>query len=192
MKRRRWLSICLLLLAIHWLTTPAFAGPYIAPGDLALRHDIQLLADYGVIAGTVTNWPLSWGAIISDIEHYDDAAALPDDVEDALARIRARARRVTRLDEVQFSSRLAIAERPTAIRSFQDTPREDAEFGIGVSWTGKRFSINLAATVVDSPKDAKEYRADGSAIGMALGNFTLAASAMDRWWGPGWDGSLIL
>ena len=26
----------------------------------------------------------------------------------------------------------------------------------------------------------------------SLGNWMLAAGAMDRWWGPGWDGSLIL
>ena len=90
MKQRRWLSMCLLSLAINCLAVLAFANPYIAPGDLALRHDIQLLADYGVIAGTVTSWPLSWGAIISDIEHYDDAAPLPDDVEGALDRVRAR------------------------------------------------------------------------------------------------------
>ena len=27
---------------------------------------------------------------------------------------------------------------------------------------------------------------------MDWGNVTIAASTMDRWWGPGWDGSLIL
>ncbi len=32
----------------------ALAGPAIAPGDLALRHDIQRLADYGVLSGPVT------------------------------------------------------------------------------------------------------------------------------------------
>ena len=32
----------------------ALAGPSIAPGDLALRHDIQRLADYGVLSGPTT------------------------------------------------------------------------------------------------------------------------------------------
>ena len=59
--------MCLLSLAVNCLTALAFTNPYIAPGNLGLRHDIQLLADYGVIAGTVTSWPLSWGAIISDM-----------------------------------------------------------------------------------------------------------------------------
>ncbi len=191
-KQHRWLSRGLLSLALSCLAAPAFANPYVAPGDLALRHDIQRLADAGIITGTVTSWPLSWGAIISDIESYDDAAALPDDVKDVVARIRARSRRVMRLNELQFSTRLSVVENPTAIRSFQDTPREDAELGLGLSWTSKYLSIDLVATVVDSPQDDQDYRADGSAIGIALGNYTVAISAMDRWWGPGWDGSLIL
>ncbi|MFP6829356.1 MAG: capsule assembly Wzi family protein, partial [Gammaproteobacteria bacterium] len=34
--------------------------------------------------------------------------------------------------------------------------------------------------------------ADGSYLGVALGNWFLSASATDRWWGPGRDGSMIL
>jgi hypothetical protein len=42
------------------LATPQTqAGPLAMPGDVALRHDIQRLADYGVIKGTVT---LRWAA----------------------------------------------------------------------------------------------------------------------------------
>ena len=48
----------------------ALAGPAIAPGDLALRHDIQRLADYGALSGPVTTWPLSWGPILSDLQNY--------------------------------------------------------------------------------------------------------------------------
>jgi hypothetical protein len=29
-------------------------------------------------------------------------------------------------------------------------------------------------------------------VGVALGNFWISASTLDRWWGPGWDGSLVL
>ena len=35
-------------------------------------------------------------------------------------------------------------------------------------------------------------RADGSQLGVDLGNWSIAASTYDHWWGPGWDGSLIL
>ena len=35
-------------------------------------------------------------------------------------------------------------------------------------------------------------RPDGSLVALELGNVSIAASTMDRWWGPGWDGSQIL
>ncbi len=33
---------------------------------------------------------------------------------------------------------------------------------------------------------------DGSYLGVNVGNFMLSAGYIERWWGPGWDGSLIL
>ena len=45
---------------------------------------------------------------------------------------------------------------------------------------------------VDSDQDDKEFRADESMVGVVLGNWSVAASTQQRWWGPGWDGSLIL
>jgi hypothetical protein len=39
----------------------AMADPWARPGDLALRHDIQLLADAGLIKAPVNTWPMPWG-----------------------------------------------------------------------------------------------------------------------------------
>ena len=41
-----------LILAAALAAPVVFAGPMIPAGDLALRHDIQRLADRGVITGT--------------------------------------------------------------------------------------------------------------------------------------------
>jgi hypothetical protein len=46
--------------------------------------------------------------------------------------------------------------------------------------------------VVTSPEDKQTLRLDGSYVGVNVGNFMISAGAMERWWGPGWDGSLIL
>ena len=43
----------------------------ITPGDMAFRHDIQRLADHGIIKGPVTTWPLAWGPIIADIRNAE-------------------------------------------------------------------------------------------------------------------------
>ena len=179
------------VLALLWCFA-AEAGPAIAPGDVALRHDIQRLADAGVISGPVTTWPLAWGPIAADISALDRTVELPAGVLQSLARVRARAQWEMQLDQLHFDAHLSVAEKPTRMRSFADTPRETGEIGGGLDWTGERLSIQLQAQLVDSPADGEDFRADGSAIAVALGNFSISANTLDRWWGPGWDGSLIL
>lgn len=185
-------AAALLSAALLALAGPVLAGPSIAPGNLTLRHDIQRLADYGVLSGPVTTWPLAWGPILSDIGKYEPDAETPSDVTAALIRVRDKGQWESRIDELGYKARVAVAEKPARIRSFQDTPREEGEIFGGLSWTGERFSMELSASAVSSPSDGKDFRADGSKIAMTIGNFTIAASTMDRWWGPGWDGSLIL
>ena len=168
------------------------AGPSIAAGELALRHDIQRLADAGVIKGPISTWPLAWGPIASDIRDVENDIELTGDLLHALIRLRARADREMRIDEIRLHANVSIADNPTRIRSFQNTPRESAEIGGGLDWTGDRLSIQLNGQVVDSPADGEDYRADGSSLAVIFGNFSFSANTLDRWWGPGWDGSLIL
>jgi hypothetical protein len=170
----------------------AAAGPSIAPGDISLRHDIQRLADAGVIKGPVSTWPLAWAPIAADVGEVANEAELPTDVLQSLLRVRARAQRETRIDDFRLQGAASVAEEPMRMRSFQDTPRETAEIGAGVAWTGNWLSVNLNGQYVDSPADGEDFRADGSEIAVILGNFSISANTLDRWWGPGWDGSLIL
>ncbi len=170
----------------------ALAGPVIAPGDMALRHDIQRLVDAGVISGTVSSWPLAWGPLLADLRRVSNADELPSDVQQSLARIRAKASWDTAIDQTRYRARAAAGANPSRIRSFENTPREELELSAGLSWTGERFSADLNVTGVDNASDGESLRLDGSQLAMALGNYTLAASTLDRWWGPGWDGSLIL
>ena len=183
----------LALLTLLLTAANAHAAPAIQPGDIGLRHDIQVLADYGVIRGPVSTWPLSWDAIVTDLRTArDEDMILPVAVEQTLQRLLARANRETQRGQHRFHGRLTAAEEPTRIRSFENTPREDAELAMGYSWFGEHLSIDLKVTGVDDPADGQDVRPDGSQIALDLGNLTLAASTMERWWGPGWDGSLIL
>jgi hypothetical protein len=160
-------------------------------GDLALRQDIQRLADYGIVSGTVTTWPLAWGPILENIESAD-AANLPPAVLDALVRVQRRANWETRTQELTFNTKLGFADNATRIRSFQDTPRGRAEVSAGISWIDSWFSADINAQYVDSDQDDEDGRLDNSMIGVVIGNWSVAASTQERWWGPSWDGSLIL
>ncbi len=183
---RRTVQILLALFA-----STAIAGPNIPAGDLALRHDIQRLADHDVIKGTITTWPLAWGPILNDIENAD-AASLPPAVVDALMRIRQRANWETQTDEITFNTKVGVADNATRIRSFQNTPRGRAEVSAGLSWIADWFSADLNVQYVDSAQDDEDLRFDNSMLGAVIGNWSVAASTQERWWGPAWDGSLIL
>jgi len=187
---RSFLTGCLATLAFLYATT-VLAGPYIPAGDLALRHDIQRLADFGLIKGPVTTWPLAWGPILDDIGNAD-ATDLPPAVADALARIKQRANWETRTSELTFNAKVGLADNATRIRSFQNTPRGRGEVSAGLTWIGDWFSADLNAQFVDSAQDTDEFRADDSLLGVVVGNWSIAASTLQRWWGPSWDGSLIL
>lgn len=172
------------------LAPAAMAGPWLDPGDSALRHDIQLLADAGVIAVPVSTWPLSAG----DIQD-----ALPTEMEGlgaaqqaALLRLRQRLRKTMTSHEVIVEAHGSAAESPRRVRTFEDGPRETGEVGIGGEWTGDRFAVRLNGQWVNDPDDNKDWRLDDSYLGYAWGNWMLAASTSDRYWGPGWQSSMVL
>lgn len=183
----------LTLLTLLLAALPAMAGPVAQPGDIGLRHDIQMLADYGAIQGPTTAWPISWDAILTDLEAaYQSELNLPVAVRSTFVRALARARRETTRNDARFNARISASDNPTRIRGFTNAPYEEGELSAGFSWLGDHVSVDLNATGAYEPLDGKEARADGSRLAADWGNVTFAASTMDRWWGPGWDGSLIL
>ena len=169
----------------------ARADPWIAPGDEALRSDIELLADAGILRGPVSTWPMSWPDVARDVLSAEERG-LDTATAEALARVRRRARAASGLGFAGLGVRARGAYEPATLREFADTPREEGELGVRASWLTEHFAVNLQGSYVADPDDGKEFRADGTYLGVNFGNFMLSAGFMERWWGPGWDGSLIL
>ncbi len=105
--------------------------------------------------------------------------------------MRAAAREATNVGDVDLDARIAGSEKPMTLRRFSDVAREEGELSAGAQYTGDRFALRLQATAVSNASDGKDFRADGSYAGVVLGNWMLSAGYIDRWWGPGWEGSLI-
>jgi hypothetical protein len=179
----------LLALFLALATQVAAGEPWLDPGDSGLRSDLQMLADAGVIGGPLSAWPLSWGDIAGQL---NDPGDLSEAESAALARISARARAERSSGHWHLLTEASAGSDPRLIRDFEDLPREQAEIAAGLQWTGNRAAVKLVAQYVADPEDDQELRADGSYAGLALGNWMIAAAATDRWWGPGWQGSLIL
>lgn len=184
------LSAFNLLLLMLLPAGSVLAGPWVTTGDSALRSDIQILADAGHIMSPTMVWPMSWGDIMVGLDATKGDWSAVELA--ALARVQKRRQAETETGYLRLTAHAALAENPIQIRTFEDTPRAKAEVGVGLEYTGNWWAMNLQGQWVDDPVDGDEWRVDGSYLGIALGNWMLSASAMDRWWGPGWQGSLIL
>ena len=187
---RRVLAAASLALATT-LVVPAAADPWLAPGDGRLRHDLQLLSDEGIVHAPLTTWPVSWAEVARDVRGAGDDLARPAHVAAALARVRAAAAEATNTGELEWHARLAGSEKPMTLRRFSDVPREEGEISAGAQYTGDRFALRLQATAVSNASDGEDLRPDGSYAAVVFGNWMLSAGYIDRWWGPGWEGSLI-
>jgi hypothetical protein len=79
------------------------------------------------------------------------------------------------------------------LRTFADTPREEGEL---TAWTsgflGHRWGLRLEVTGVVDPDDDQTVRIDGSYVAGKFGNWIVTLGAQERWWGSGYEGSLIL
>ena len=186
----------LLIFAINLLgSINANAGPWIDSGDDRLRHHIQLLADKNIITVPVTTWPLMWSGVISDV-----SAAKDSDLDEQLLWSLLYVKHAFAQQNqgtVRLNSELSAGSGSRAIRHFGDNRREKAEAKTSIDWLGDRLAIHLSgtyllATDADKPIDGNTWRADGSYMSYRLGNWSLSAGAIDRWWGPGWHSSLTL
>jgi hypothetical protein len=176
--------------ALGALPFAAGADPWIAPGDGRLRHDLELLSDSGLVRAPLTTWPVSWPEVARDVGSVDDSK-LPLHVAAALARVREAVRYATETGHLHVDASLSGSASPMELRRFDDVPREEGELHVAASWMGERFAFRAEVSGASNPSDGQEIRPDGSYLAAVAGNWIVHAGYVDRWWGPGWEGSLI-
>lgn len=91
------------------------------------------------------------------------------------------------------SAGVSVASDDLPLRSSLPQPREQIEATAQAGFRSGALSGRLRATFAgDFDGDLQEGRLDGSYVAAQAGNWIAAIDKIDRWWGPGWDGSLIL
>lgn len=182
-------AIALALLFLTFART-SHAGPWINPGDETLRHHLQVLSDAGAVTVPITTWPLMWSGIKQDLESLSpgklsSAQAL------SLSYVRFALRRDTG-DDIRYNLRGDVRQDPRLFTDFGDSQRDQAETSLSADWMGKHLAGRLKISYTDDANDDPNAKLDGSYISTVLGNWAFTAGSIERWWGPGWQNSLIL
>ena len=160
------------------------ASPWAIPGNLILRHDIQVLVDSGVINIPITTWPLAWGDIAYNLSKTEQEMtsfelASFQRIKEALLK--------EEIGGISANTSLKFAKNPETITSFNDSVGARSEIEGESTYLGKNFAINLHVKKVGG-----ETVFDESYIAVALGDYSISLGSKKNWWGPGWGGSLIL
>lgn len=185
--------IAAIAVTLAFAASPAWADPWAKPGDLALRHDIRLLADAGLISAPVNAWPIPWATIAYDLGRDAPSDTLAPAVQAARARVMQRLDVVRGLTGLQPNAKVSARTNAFWPRNFEDTPREEGEVRAGVSWMGDWLAVRGQVSFVPDPLPGdQEWRGDGSYVAAIFGNQVFHAGALDRWWGPSYDDTLIL
>ena len=160
------------------------ASPWAIPGDLVLRHDIQVLVDSGVINIPMTTWPLAWGDIAYNLSKTEQEMtsfelASFQRIKEALLE--------EEIGGISANTSLKFAKNPETVTSFNDSVGARSEIEGESTYLGENFAINLHVN-----KRGGETLFDESYIAVALGDYSISLGSKKNWWGPGWGGSLIL
>lgn len=169
----------------------AEAGPWLEPGNPALRDDVQRLADARLLDAPVSSWPL----YAPDLRHA--LRPLPKDASPALRTAHERLSRVLERSLATGPSRpevaATVATNRQPLAGFEGPLRSDQTAYAQIGHTGPHLAAQVRVGWVDeSSRDEHELRLDESYVSGMLGNWSLTLGQQSRWWGPGHDGSLIL
>jgi hypothetical protein len=175
------------------LSLPTEANPWLDAGDMKLRHELQILSDEGVLDAPITTWPLVSKDINRSLEKTaNQKSKLEPEIMGVLNSVNQR------LAAEDYGSGFKLEAKARTkkllIRDFSGEGREDASVSYDGHWGNSLADVRLKATVADKsdhPSD-QNFRLDESYIASSLGNWKFTVGRQSRWWGPSWDGSLIL
>ena len=167
-----------------------FAEPFLAPNDPFLRHEIRLLGDSGELTGLQNTWPLDLGGVSG--MRTEKSLSLPHNLLDDRISLESQS------GWSPIVTTLGLSDDRVTARGFGPEPRSSFATNASVSWMNDRFagklSLNAFYGMETDWKGRKDegFAFDGSYIAARLGNWSASFGQVERWWGPGWDGSLIL
>lgn len=181
-----------LWLGIAFTLAPAFSqsAPWVNASDISARRHIEYLAASGIIQAPVTQWPLMWGSILPDLRESQYRKLSPQQKQ-SVDILMAQFARDSAPQQVRASAGWADQDN-TVFGGFGD--RSDApQYGsVSAGFVSKRWAgeFTYSYDIPDLPRE--QQKLDHSYLAGVFGNWGVTIGAIDRWWGPGWQSSVIL
>ena len=178
------------IVAALLLAAPAHAEPWAGVGDAALRSDITLLSQAGLLDSLTTHWPMPWAGVAAQLSDDAALAALPRYIQDAARRVRARAEHDT-APGLRLGLLAQGTNEPALIRGFDALGNGEGQVqGLG-DFNHADTSVHLAlGAITGTPRENGRFAADGSFVAQRVGAVTVYAGEVSHWWGPGWVSAL--
>lgn len=182
------MRVLLTAVALTLASGSALAAPWAEAGDVRLRQDVELLANYGLLGGPISAWPLP-------LTQIDDAVASidldeqPPHVAAAVERLRIHLGLAQQ--GVQYSFEMSGTNDPALVRDFGDTAREDVDASVKVTheFGGAtiRYGVGWRAD-----QRGKDYHFEDIYVAQRIGNWAAYAGFVETWWGPGQESALMM
>lgn len=180
----------LLTVFLSCTTLPTWASPWVDANDLRLRNNIRLLNDSGVFAAPLTTWPVMWADVKTALDQVNGKelnAAQRAALKELKFELGHQSRQgVKRLFSVGVANGRDLLHEPGRLSD------EKLAMTNVFDWDGQEYAMKFQVNI--AREHGNEYDPDlyGSHFAGVWGDWVLGVGAIDRWWGPGSQASLIL
>ncbi len=167
------------------ICTHAQADSFLEAGDIALRHHVSVLADSGLLDVPTTTWPLTAANV--------QLLTLGNRTIDGPLKVSINYlnKFLKKSGESDAQIGLSAANQDLAYTHFGFENEELTQLSLRANKSLPHFSFNIQGGVFETEQDQVDIRLDGSYVAAQFGNWLFGLDKIHRWWGPGWDGSLI-
>ncbi|MGF1761304.1 capsule assembly Wzi family protein [Photobacterium sagamiensis] len=168
------------------------ASPWIETDDAFLRADVQLLADAGLIQASLNTYPLRWNQIGDELEKIaPEGLTETEQLAYYHVRYTLKSRQLQRGNR---QTRFVAGNRFPDNTGFGQFSRD--EWGLYGSYSHMQanYAFRVNTNYVkqrDGDDDETAFNWDGSFVAFSVDDWYLVVGAVDRWWGPGWQNSLV-
>ena len=175
----------------------AFAGPWLSPGNLSVKSDIDLLSDAGLIKAPVMTWPIAWVNIGPQLLSPETKAKLPQEpavVQEAYQRIVTLYQHSYQPYQSQQAVYASASNRLNPFRTFQYEPYSKFASGVSTAYQMKHFAESANISYYSAPNQSysNDVHIDNSYAYLLLGNWAIGFDQFNRWWGPGYSDAMVL